>query len=924
MPGTDCRQQRSTSDYVSTEQSLTDLRSCRESCRRRPIAIAALGLSLLFLFAALSTTAFAQPAAAATCPAGYRALNLTNNCSYDVWFAEDPSAAQGGPPTCPDPTNVYNDNYGCAPGTTCDNSTLCQITCSDRGTQNAPDCGPNQACVDGGFLGKSGNTIYKCFFDYYQPTPLATPAPPSGWDLPANGGQAQICVPEAPTGGTGPTGGTDAFGAACAQNSNCISNACESSGPTSGMFPSQVQGDLCLAGEGNDPNSVCTGSATPYSCCTGTGMGTCTENSFCTNTPDNSACTGNGSPYACCTGSGAGTCVGPFPSCCTGRGTGTCTAPSNCKCYFAATWGGNFWGRSGCTYSGGTSLSCQTGGCQGDVECTVGPPPPSTLAEMTLLPPYATGTDTSADSYDISMVSGFNIGMSMAPVAGTSVAGCAAPGADCSNFNSLYTSCPAELQDVFDGKVVGCYTPNKACAVTGPTVLNCGGNVPFLCETTTECPYNQLNPATQTLTCTSGQCVCSTSSTSNSVCTAASTPLACCTGSGTGNCDCPPGFACSGSPATCMNTGATNATWTNLYGCVLPGFYGYSPLNANQFPSYLTSTSEEADVTCGCPSWNISNSSCTGSATPYSCCTGVSEGTCGCLAHNYDWETGPAGSPSNSFSVEGYYQLFHNACPSVYAYAYDDAAGGKSCAAPAGNTTGPSWNIGFCAAGTGPTATATETSSPTETATPTPTPTATATPTVTTTPTPTPSASPTPSTTATATKTAKPTRTATPTKTATAKPTKTATPTKTPTATPTPAEKCPVNIYLSTSPAGTLAFGTVPDKQSATKSLTVTNNLSDTLKLTTAISNSGGMKQADDFKVHKGKKAGTCTTNPKLSGSRSCAYKITFEPKGEGSEAMQAQLTITGKFISNGKTCKQTVSVTLAGASVPPAETGRP
>src|SRR5208283_146112 len=115
MHGTDCQQQRCTSDYISTEQLLTGAHPRRESRRRRPIAIVALGLWLMFLFAALSTPALAQPAAAPACPTGCRALNLTNNCGSDVWFAEDPSAAQGGPPSCPDPTNAYNDNYGCAP-----------------------------------------------------------------------------------------------------------------------------------------------------------------------------------------------------------------------------------------------------------------------------------------------------------------------------------------------------------------------------------------------------------------------------------------------------------------------------------------------------------------------------------------------------------------------------------------------------------------------------------------------------------------------------------------------------------------------------------------------------------------------------------------------------------------------------------------
>jgi hypothetical protein len=121
---------------------------------------------------------------------------------------------------------------------------------------------------------------------------------------------------------------------------------------------------------------------------------------------------------------------------------------------------------------------------------------------------------------------------------------------------------------------------------------------------------------------------------------------------------------------------------------------------------------------------------------------------------------------------------------------------------------------------------------------------------------------------------------------------------------------------LTTNPAGTLAFGDVVDRQSTTLPLTVSNGLGNTLKLTVAKSDAGGTKQADDFKIDTGKKtAGTCTESPKLSGSGSCAYNLTFKPKGKGSVAVQALLTITGKFSSGGKTCKQTVSVTLAGHS---------
>src|SRR5580698_3817578 len=67
----------------------------------------------------------------------------------------------------------------------------------------------------------------------------------------------------------------------------------------------------------------CTGSGTPFACCTGSGTGTCapTQGELVlfhlgfygsatarTSVFKNSSCTGSGTPNACCTGSGTGTC----------------------------------------------------------------------------------------------------------------------------------------------------------------------------------------------------------------------------------------------------------------------------------------------------------------------------------------------------------------------------------------------------------------------------------------------------------------------------------------------------------------------------------------------------------------------------------------------------------------------------------------
>jgi hypothetical protein len=54
-----------------------------------------------------------------------------------------------------------------------------------------------------------------------------------------------------------------------------------------------------IAVENLQSNDRCTGSGTPFACCSGGGTGTCGPNS---------PCLGSGNPYACCTGAAAGTC----------------------------------------------------------------------------------------------------------------------------------------------------------------------------------------------------------------------------------------------------------------------------------------------------------------------------------------------------------------------------------------------------------------------------------------------------------------------------------------------------------------------------------------------------------------------------------------------------------------------------------------
>uniref|UniRef100_A0A1E5WFX1 Thaumatin-like pathogenesis-related protein 1 n=1 Tax=Dichanthelium oligosanthes TaxID=888268 RepID=A0A1E5WFX1_9POAL len=68
----------------------------------------------------------------------------------------------------------------------------------------------------------------------------------------------------------------------------------------------------------------------------------------------------------------------------------------------AGTSSGRVWGRTGCSFNG-NSGSCQTGDCAGALACTLSGQPPMTLAEFTI--------GGAQDSYDISVIDGFNLGM---------------------------------------------------------------------------------------------------------------------------------------------------------------------------------------------------------------------------------------------------------------------------------------------------------------------------------------------------------------------------------------------------------------------------------------------------------------------------------------------------------------------------------
>ncbi|KAJ4874292.1 Pathogenesis-related thaumatin superfamily protein [Raphanus sativus] len=121
-------------------------------------------------------------------------------------------------------------------------------------------------------------------------------------------------------------------------------------------------------------------------------------------------------------------------------------------------WSGRIWGRTGCNFNRTGTESCETGSCGSKLKCSASGKQPVSLAEFTL---------ASLDFYDVSLVDGYNLPMTVTPVNGTgncNVAGCVA---------DLRRRCPVELAVKSKGKVISC---RSACDVFDSDQYCCRGD----------------------------------------------------------------------------------------------------------------------------------------------------------------------------------------------------------------------------------------------------------------------------------------------------------------------------------------------------------------------------------------------------------------------------------------------------------------
>lgn len=348
--------------------------------------------------------------------------------------------------------------------------------------------------------------------------------------------------------------------------------------------------------------------------------------------------------------------------------TNTITIPDNSATNTSPKqWSGGFAARTNCTFSGGGVITCETGDCGDDGTglggCALGQgfAAPVSQAEITMLA-------KKPDSYDITIINGFNLPIAIYPttvrVGASSPYDCGAPGkpVDTNYTDVLYsTVTPAPtgtlgacawqftppsnnlLYQWVNGTPGGACTTNadcgglpNACGLTKANVagnsatLSCGKLLGYWTQDEI-CAINQNFNSSSIVNCTS------TSSITN------------CTANGT---NCP------------LNVSG-QYTFFNLLACTSSPPDGVD--NALTFASCFATGAYSSVNCCGCSNWQ-STAGFTGKVPTDpnlvpQCGTGVA--------------TTP--NPNWTQNVLPNLTWLKNACPSAYTYPYDDKTSGFSC-----------------------------------------------------------------------------------------------------------------------------------------------------------------------------------------------------------------------------------------------------
>ncbi|KAB1199451.1 Thaumatin-like protein 1 [Morella rubra] len=191
--------------------------------------------------------------------------------------------------------------------------------------------------------------------------------------------------------------------------------------------------------------------------------------------------------------------------------TGFILQPGQSNAFYVPTsWSGRLWGRTLCAQDSTGKFSCVTGDCGAStVECAgAGAQPPATLAEFTL------NGAGGLDFYDVSLVDGYNLPMTVVPHGGT--------GGNCTTTGcvpDLNRACPTQLKVMSGGDGSESVACKSACEAFGDPQYCCSGAyaTPDTCKPSsyseffkTACPraYSYAyDDGTSTFTCASADYV---------------------------------------------------------------------------------------------------------------------------------------------------------------------------------------------------------------------------------------------------------------------------------------------------------------------------------------------------------------------------------------------------------------------------------
>jgi len=446
--------------------------------------------------------------------------------------------------------------------------------------------------------------------------------------------------------------------------------------------------------------------------------GICTTNADCTT----GLCDADGGRCTCSTSSDC-------------SGGAVCEADGKCGniatfCMPQAWSSGTFWPRTGCTLDDSVSpaqLACSTGACFDTggnplLDCSVNngggsPTNPVTQFEVT--------SSATSVNYDVSIAAGYNVetkiraaggGLVVPGTPSTEVVGCYDAGCTA----DLNQTCPAPLQVLDAGEVIGCLDPCTRCQrADPPSALACDST---FSDTWTSCSSTSGSTTYEDLYCAKNFADGNPQASPNQ-----GTPTA------FAQSDCPPvtsfvtptfasGYALPAGQGVCLYTNPPQSTiqyfndygWADAPSGTTKTCGGASPLaDGTACGGYLTTQSDGSyygsaiGYTCQTATYTTSS----GTQTAHLCMPPTTSGLGVCTEDdggglplysgtggvpNADWITAATAAGGGTTP---YYVPFKTACQAAYAWQYDDIASGFACtvgSAVSGGQTFSGFDVTFC------------------------------------------------------------------------------------------------------------------------------------------------------------------------------------------------------------------------------------